>query len=46
MPADSVARAVLYAIQQSADVEIEESFCVPPRRTSDVAMNLQKENKL
>ncbi len=29
MPADSVARAVLYAIQQSADVEIEEVVLCP-----------------
>ena len=35
IPADSVARAMLYAIEQPADVEIDEVVLRPPRRTSE-----------
>jgi len=40
IPANSVARAVLYAVEQPADVEIDEVVLRPPRRISEGAMSL------
>jgi len=40
IPAESVAKAIAYAIEQPADVEIDEIVIRPPPRSSELPMNM------